>query len=70
MTLDGTVNKATYSISLVLIFGIIGFRNFNILENLLIPGLIIGLIIAIVTDFKKHLAHLQLPCMQLFKDLF
>ena len=53
MTLEGTVNKAIYSISLVLIFAVIGFRNFESLVSLLMPFALVGLIIALVTCFKK-----------------
>lgn len=69
MTLEGTVNKASISIFLVIVSGVIGFRNFESLQGFLIPGLIIGFIIALVTIFKKHLAPTTTPIYAIVEGL-
>ena len=61
MTLNGAVDKSILCLSLLLSFGIAGFKFQQSLQGFLIPGVIIGLIVALVTVFKKEYAPITVP---------
>ena len=67
MTINGTVNKTTFSILLLLIAG-----SFTFSPNytwLILPGMIGGFITAIITIFKKEWAPITVPIYAVLKGL-
>ena len=54
MTLDGTVNKVSISLLVLMVTAMYTFTNPNV--YLMIFGAIGGFIVALITIFKKHLA--------------
>ena len=67
MTINGTVNKTTFSLLLLLIAG-----SFTFSPNytwLILPGMIGGFITAIITIFKKEWAPITVPIYAVLKGL-
>lgn len=61
MTLNGAVDKTILCLSLLFSFGIAGFKFHESLQGFLIPGVIAGLIVALITVFKKEHAPITAP---------
>ena len=59
MTVNGTVNKIGISLAILLFFAYITFTRE--ITGLIFVGLIGGLILALVTMFKKHLSPITVP---------
>jgi len=67
MTINGTVNKTTFSLLLLLIAG-----SFTFSPNytwLILPGMIGGFIAAMITIFKKEWAPITVPIYAILKGL-
>ena len=82
MTLNGAVNKTAISLLMLLLSGFVGFymtfKSGNISmdgqitgmsSTYMIVGFIIGLILALVTIFKKHLSPYTVPAYAIFEGL-
>ena len=59
MTVDGTVNRVGLSLGILLFFGYLTFTLE--ITGLILVGFIGGLILALITIFKKHLAPKTVP---------
>ena len=69
MTLSGTVNKT--GIGLILIIFSAGYTWGNpAMHGMVLPAVIGGLILAMVTIFKPNMGILPCPCMLLWKAFF
>jgi len=81
MTLNGAVNKTALSLLMLLLAGFIGFyitfnsgylvdgKMTNMSSSYMIIGFIAGLILALVTIFKKHLSPYTVPAYAIFEGL-
>ena len=59
MTIDGTVNKTMLSLIVLFISAYYSLNSFS--QSYIVIGLIGGLITALITIFKKHLAMYTVP---------
>jgi uncharacterized YccA/Bax inhibitor family protein len=69
MTINGTVNKTLISLSILLIAASFTFANPVLGINLILPGFILGFIVALVTIFKKEWAPITVPIYALLEGL-
>jgi len=67
MTIDGTVNKTSISLIILLISAYYTFTTSN--TSFIIVGMICGLILAIATIFKKHWAPITVPAYAICQGL-
>ena len=67
MTIDGTVNKTFISLILLFISAIYSWSYFS--TSFIVFGFIGGLIVAIITIFKKHLSMYTVPAYAIFEGL-
>ena len=67
MTLDGTVNKTVLSLSLLMVAAYYTFTQQNL--SLIWPGFIGGLVVAMVTIFKKEWAPFTVPVYAVLQGL-
>ena len=68
MTIKGTVDKTAISLLLMIASGYYTFSEQVV--SLILPGAIIGLIIAIFTIFRKQYAPVTVPLYALSQGLF
>lgn len=68
MTVNGTVNKTTMLVGIVLIAAVYSFNNPSNL--LMIGGMIAGVVTALITNFKPHIANITAPIYSAFEGLF
>jgi len=69
MTLEGTVQKTAISLILLMTTALMTWNNPN-LSGLMIPGVIIGFILAMITVFKPTAAPVTVPLYALAEGLF
>ena len=82
MTLNGAVNKTAISLLMLLLSGFIGFymtfksgnlsmdgQIIGMSSTYMILGFVVGLILALVTIFKKHLSPYTVPAYAIFEGL-
>ena len=67
MTIDGTVNKTMLSLIVLFISAYYSWNSFS--QSFIVIGSIGGLIAALITIFKKHLAMYTVPVYAVFKGL-
>ena len=67
MTLQGTVNKTTLSLFLLVLSGAYTFYTANL--DFIYPGLIGGFIVAMITIFKKEWAPITVPIYAVLEGL-
>ena len=67
MTIDGTVNKTMLSLIVLFISAYYSWNSFS--QSYIVIGSIGGLITALITIFKKHLAMYTVPVYAVFKGL-
>ena len=82
MTLNGAVNKTAISLLILLLSGFVGFymtfksgnlsmdgQIMGMSATYMIVGFVVGLILALVTIFKKHLSPYTVPAYAIFEGL-
>jgi uncharacterized YccA/Bax inhibitor family protein len=67
MTIDGTVNKTSMALIMLLMSSYYTFTSSN--TSFIIVGMILGLILAITTVFKKHWAPITVPAYAICQGL-
>ena len=67
MTIDGTINKTSMALIILLISSYYTFSTSN--TSFVIVGMILGLVLAITTIFKKHWAPITVPAYALCQGL-
>jgi uncharacterized YccA/Bax inhibitor family protein len=76
MTIDGTINKAILLFLILLIPAAIIWHNIELIiaggyvMPLMIGGIILGLVFALITIFKKEWAFITAPLYSIFEGLF
>ena len=82
MTLNGAVNKTAISLLILLLSGFVGFymtfksgnlsmdgQIMGMSATYMIVGFVVGLILALVTIFKKHLSPYTVPAYAIFEGV-
>jgi uncharacterized YccA/Bax inhibitor family protein len=67
MTLDGTVNKTAISLTLLIVAAYYTYTSQNL--SLILPGFIGGLVLAIITIFKKEWSPITVPLYAVLEGL-
>jgi uncharacterized YccA/Bax inhibitor family protein len=67
MTIDGTVNKTSMALLMLLMSSYYTFTSSN--TSFIMVGMILGLILAITTVFKKHWAPITVPAYAICQGL-
>ena len=67
MTIDGTVNKTSIALIMLLMSSYYTFTSSN--TSFIMVGMILGLILAITTVFKKHWAPITVPAYAICQGL-
>ena len=67
MTIDGTVNKTSMALIMLLMSSYYTFTSSN--TSFIMVGMILGLILAITTVFKKHWAPITVPAYAICQGL-
>jgi len=69
MTIQGTVNKTLILLGCVLLSAFWAWSNMGVAAALIIPAAIIGLVLALVTVFKKEWAGITSPIYALVEGV-
>ena len=70
MTINGTVTKTFLSVCLVVISGYYSWINISITNTLMLPCVLIGLGLGIVTIYRKHLSPITVPIYAVIQGIF
>ena len=70
MTINGTVTKTFLSVCLVVISGYYSWINISITNTLMLPCVLVGLVLGIVTIYKKHLSPITVPIYAVIQGIF
>ena len=70
MTINGTVTKTFLSVCLVVISGYYSWINISITNILILPSVLVGLVLGIVTIYKKHLSPITVPIYAVIQGIF
>ena len=70
MTINGTVTKTFLSVCLVVISGYYSWINISITNTLMLPCVLIGLGLGIITIYRKHLSPITVPIYAVIQGIF
>ena len=70
MTINGTVTKTFLTLVILVISGYYSWTNIAISNILMLPSIIVSVVVAIITVFKKHWSPITVPIYAVLQGIF
>ena len=70
MTINGTVTKTFLTLVILVISGYYSWTNIAISNILMLPSIIVSIVVAIITVFKKHWSPITVPIYAVLQGIF